>query len=170
MPFWSRYPKGTYVRPSTEWYAHQRGRCSIGLGGADGSGTPVYGLFNNSAPGVYLHVIGLVLYDSGEAGGLHYGKFYTGMPNQSGVTVPAPVSPTSAFYSNDPMPPGIGVFGNDLAATFDDAFLVIEFNEPLYFYPTREIAVIAPGDTFGIYVPNGLGFFNIMWEWYWAID
>jgi hypothetical protein len=170
MPFWTRYPKGTYVRRSPEWYAHQRGRCSL-MSGADASGlSQVYGLFNGTGPGVYLHVIGVQIAAGSEGLPLYYGKFYNGVPPTTGMTASAIISPTSAIYSNDPMPYGVGVFGVDGTVTYDDALVVDAAAAPVQFYPTNEIAVIAPGDTLAFYTPFGLGFFNIMFEWYWAID
>ena len=170
MPFWSRYPKGTYVRRSPEWYAHQRARCSLQSNG-DGSGfSQVYGVMNATGPGVYLHIIGCTIFAPSEGPPNVFGRFYNGAPPTAGMTSPALISPTSALYSNDPMPYGVGVFGVDPNNTFEDAFLIFAGAFSPVFYPTNEIAVIAPGDTFALYVPFGLSITNLMFEWYWAID
>ena len=170
MPFWSRYPKGTYVRPSTEWYAHQRARCSLNGGGTTNSAALVYGLYNGLGPGVYLHLIGISIFESGEQAPFYYGKFYTAPLDQSEVVTQANISPTSPIYSNDPMPYGMGVFGDDLAPSFNDAFFIAVQPNDQPFYQTNEIAVIAPGDIFGMYAGEGTAGFTIMFEWYWAID
>jgi|SRR5271163_675845 len=170
MPFWSRYPKGTYVRPSTEWFAHQRGRCSIANGFSLTAGPLIYSLLNNGVPSVYLHVIGVTIHQIGEGVLPVYGKFYTGIPNPNLITTPPTLSPTTAIYSNDPMPPGVGGLGLDPAATFAESFVIPIGLEPIVFYPTKEIAVIAPGDVWGLYYGEGAGTFIVMFEWYWAVD
>ncbi len=170
MPFWSRYPKGTYVRRSAEWYAHQRGRCSITGGGINQPVGMVYGLYNGTGPGVYLHLIGITVQSNGEEADLYYGKFYSAPLDQTYVSSEATISPTAPFYSNDPMPYGIGVFGDDPAASFDDAFFVMTQPNPMPFYATEEVAVIAPGDIFGIYSGEGTTNLFVMFDWYWSID
>lgn len=171
MPLWSRSPKGVYARPSTEWYANQRGRCSILNGFPNDGGPLIYALYNNGSPSVYLHVIGVVLQMFGEGEEPVYGRFYTGgAPNQDHISSPATISPTAPIYSNQPMPPGVGQLGSDPTATFADALVIPTSLNPTVFYPTREIAVIAPNDVLGLYYGSGAGTFLVMFEWYWAVD
>lgn len=170
MPLWTRYPKGTYTRTSAEWYAHQRGRFTMTGGGVNGPVGMVYGLWNNSSPGVNLHILGITLQSNGEEADLYYGKFYTYPLDQSAVAGEATISPTSPIYSNDPMPPGVGVFGDDLNPTFSDAFFIMTQPNPMPFYQPGEIAVLAPNDIFGIYSGEGTINLFVMFEWYWAQD
>lgn len=169
MALWTRYPSGVYTRPSTEWWSHRRGRCSIANG--FGSVDPlIYGLYNNSSPGVYLHVIGVAIHQEAEGVLPVYGEFITGVPDTSSIITAATISETAPIYSNDPMPPGIGVFGADPNATFAEGLMIPVDLNAVYFYPTNEIAVLAPNDTLGMYYGVGAGQFRIMFEWYWAED
>lgn len=170
MPLWSRYPKGTYTRNSAEWYAHQRGRCTLTGGGINQPVGMVYGLWNNSSPGVYLHVLGVTVQSNGEEAIQYYGKFYTAQLDQSAVSEPATISPTTPIYSNDPMPPGIGVFGDDLNASFNESLIVFATPEPEPFYETGEIAVLAPNDILGFYAGEGSTNILVFFEWYWSVD
>lgn len=170
MPLWTRYPKGTYVRTSAQWYAHQRGRCSLQSNGDASGFSQVYGLFNNSSPGVYLHVLGFTVEAPSEGVPNVFGRFYTGSLPTAGMTAPAIISPTSPIYSNDPMPPGVGVFGVDPANTFADSFLAFAGANTLNYYYTEDVAAIAPNDIFALYVGFGLAVTNLMFEWYWAND
>ena len=170
MPFWSRYPKGTYTRPSGEWYAHQRGRCVLAEN-TDASGIfEVFGLWNNSAPGVYLHLLGVVISAGSEGIPVFYSQIYTGLPPTAGATSPALISETIPMYSNDPMPPGVGVWGVDPAVIIPDAPMFVAGETPAVFYPPGEVAVIAPNDTFAVTTAPGFPAFRIMFDWYWAYD
>ena len=170
MPRWFRKPKGVVQRTTAQWYAHSRGRCSMTGGGINQPFGMVYGLYNNGLPSTYLHVIGISVTSNGEEANLYYGKFYTPPLDQSAVTVPATISATSPIYSDDPMPAGIGVFGDDPDATFDDAFFVTTQPDPMPFYWTEEIVVISPGMIFGIYAGEGSANIFVMFDWYAAVD
>jgi hypothetical protein len=170
MAFWRRIPKGTYVRDTPSWFAHQRGRCSIQGGSLSNEDTLAYGLYNNSTQGVYLHVIGMFIDFLGEGVPPIFGKFIGGVPDTTNIDVPAVISPTAPIYSNDPMPPGMGVFGGDANASFADSFVFHQQLNGQFVYYTGEIAVIAPNTTWQIYYGEGGETQALMFEWYWMED
>lgn len=170
MPLWSRYPKGTYTRPSAEWYAHQRGRCALAENFDTSGFYEIFGLFNNSSPGVYLHILGVVISAGSEGIPVFYSQIYTGQPPTAGGTSPALISSTAPLYSNDPMPPGIGVWGVDPNPIIPNAPFFIAGANPAVFYPPGEVAVLAPNDTFGVLAAPEFPAFRIMFDWYWAGD
>ena len=167
MPAWFRKPSGTYARSTPDWYAHQRGRAS-GLINATlmPAQKPCVGLYNNSSPSVYLHVIGVMIQNSAPAS--VWAKYLTGAvpPADSGATGYASVS--VPLYSNDPTPPGVVQLGFDPNLSEEDATLLE--GSPVYWYPPWELAVIAPGDTWEFYTNQVNGTLEVMFDWIWMLD
>lgn len=170
MAYWFRTPKGIYTRRTSEWYAHQRGRCSLQDGTVVLGGTPAWGLFNNFPTAVYIHIIGMhITVVLGPATPI-FGKLIMGVPDPTNVVTPCTISPTVPIYPTDPVPHGVGVFGSDPAASFADAFLIGGGGGVFDYYHLGELAIVPPQQTFEIYTDPFASEVDIMFEWYYAED
>lgn len=168
MPLWHRIPKGTYVRPTPDWYAHQRARVAMFI---DSTLTPpeypAVALVNNSTANVNLHVIGISVTTTTVSS--IYGKF---------ITPPLPIASSTDFtvsspmplYSTDAMPPGFGVVGKEPKPTFDDAINLQGTNPVYQWFPPWEIAVIAPMTALELYGDEIDSTIAVMIDYIWMQD
>lgn len=170
MAYWFRQPKGVYTRRTPEWYAHQRGRCSLQNGSLTDNATRVWGLFNNFPTAVYIHIIGIHVYLVLVPQTPIFGKLIMGQPVTSDIAVPATISPSVPLYPTDPAPHGIGVFGSDPTASFADAFLIGGGSGAYDYYFLGESAIVPPQQSFVLYGDPIIGEFDVMFEWYYAED
>ena len=163
MAFWSRFPKGTYVRQSPEWFARSRARAFVQLTFTTGY-VPALALVNQSSPPVYLHVISINDSLDNPDPILTY---INGMlpANPAGDTVvtqgPQPI------YTDQPMPPGQVMAG--AAAPYDANIAVSSFVD--YSLPPWEVCVIAPGMGLQLLADKANpGAMYATFDYYWAVD
>jgi hypothetical protein len=150
MPFWSRFPRGIYSRDTPDYWAKSRARASIRFAATSGY-NPAVAIFNNSTPAAYMHIIGLSLEDTSGPVSL-FGKFIADpLPaNPNGDT--AILGGPEAIYSDQPMPPGVLQFGQEVNADMKQATVYDIQGPPAFFYnPPWEIAVVAPNMGWELY-------------------
>lgn len=170
MPFWSRYPRGVYQRNTPDYWNHNRGRCSMQISAQATNWNVAFCLFNDSAPGVYLHILSIVVDEVGPEPGPWYGKTITGQPAAPPADGNFLTSPTVPIYSNDQMPPGVGIIGQDVGATFNDAFFIPRTFSGIFAIPQAEIAVLAPNDSFELYTDVVGNITTVVFDWVWLGD
>jgi hypothetical protein len=156
MPFWSRFPRGIYSRDTPDYWAKSRARASIRFAATSGY-SPAVAIMNNSTPAAYMHIIGLSLEDTGGPVSL-FGKFISeplpANPNSDTAIIGGPTS----IYSNEPMPPGVLQFGEEVNPDMQEATVYDIQGPPAFFtYPPWEIVVVAPNDAFELYSDNTSG-------------
>lgn len=172
MPRWFRTPKGIYSRRTTDWYAHQRGRCSVQWVTqiAPINFVSAIALVNNGLPSVYLHVFGVQVFQVSAA---QIYAHYVGQPPPAAPNPQFPVfgAPT-ALYSNDASPPGTCAVGvaqpsgpPDINGMYPEAFLFLAPDGLQIQYNVEDLFVISPGESLELY--SGLnGRWFAMFDYY----
>jgi hypothetical protein len=172
VPRWFRTPKGIVTRRPSDWYAHQRGRCSIQWTPnlVPNTYTSAIALTNTGLPPVYLHVFGVQVYQVGAA--QIYAHYVGQPPPATGNVETVLLSPTVALYSNDPTPPGAIAYGvaqpevpGSPGDYYAEPFLFIAPNGSQIQYNVEDLFVISPGETLEIF--SGLnGRWEAMFDYY----
>jgi len=174
VPFWSRKPIGTYVRPTTDWFIHQRARCSIETEELSTDYIQAFGLFNNSTTGQFLHVIGMIGNFGDQPPSINvaaFGRYIAGStpPNPDGDAYQTATGP---LYASDPMPPGIGFYGEAEDPTFVEVTMLTLNLLVQGWYPPWDIAVIPPNWEWEFYGQE-VGYYDdlvVMFDYYWSPD
>ena len=172
MPRWFRTPKGIVTRRPPDWYAHQRGRCSVQWTPdlSLGAYISAIALVNSGLPGVYLHVFGVQVFQINAA---QIYAHYVGQPPPAPPSAQTPlIGPATALYSNDPAPPGncaVGVAQPEVPGSpgdhFAEPFLFIAPSGWQIQYNVEDLFVLSPGETLEIF--SGLnGRWEAMFDYY----
>ncbi len=169
MPIWTRKPPGTYVRPTLDWWAHQAARAAVAYEPNNGPliFPPCFGIYNDSQPAVYLHILAVTIIQSDPAPPvslpppppfqLQQYEYYAG--TRQGP-IPADPNPLSTWqlstpiplYSNDPQPPGTVQVGMAESPTYTDPFIgPNDGTTTISFFPPFELCVVPPGSAFQVY-------------------
>lgn len=157
MPFWTRKPIGTYLRSTPDWFLHQRARAAVQTEGVTADYVAAFGLFNNSSPAAYLHVLSVSLFftDSPPPTDVSLYAHYIGGPIAPNPDGDAFQSATTALYADDPLPPGVALFGQATNPTDEESTILAWDGLVFNWSPGYEIAVIPPNYSWEFYMPTG---------------